>query len=262
MSPDPDMQRILDALTAERVFVDGAMDLGEAGSDVALAAAIKLIDTIVLPRVLEFRVGDTALSLDIGGRRLRSLVSTEGQLPDLSAAQGHLLSSERSELVAALGAGMRSLILREGRLHVSRHPSQGSDGGAVDGGLSVNALAEAWEIDLDARPPTPIEQFCLTLGQDLKAMLVIKAGAEQTGLGDAALQGTLRALLAGQVAEFDPSFAVFTTADSRHMIFCQQGLLPGGLGLCFVKINEISILSAISVTGIAQIAPIWQSIHL
>lgn len=261
MNIDAEMQRVLDALTTERVFVDGAMDLGEAGSELALVEAVKLIDTIVLPRVLEFRVGDTSLSLEVGGRRLRCLVSHEGQLPDLRAVRGHLLSGEQPERIAALGAGLRSLILREGRLLVSRHTPQTGSDGVVDGGLPVSALAEAWEIDLDARPPTPVEQFCLALGQNLKAMLVIKAGAITTGLGDESLQSALKTLWGGQVAGFDPSFAVFAAPVNQDMIFCHCGLLPDDLVLGFVKINEISILAAISVADPGQIAAIWQGIQ-
>ncbi|MEP4196877.1 MAG: hypothetical protein ABJL99_14715 [Aliishimia sp.] len=259
MSMDPDLRRKLAALTAERSYSDGAMDLGPSGGDVAFAAALQAIDNTMLPRDLIFSVGATGVTLRVSGRRLRALLRVEGDLATPAGVLDQLLTTAQPDTLAAVGDVMRKLTALPGTLTLTR-VSAPALGGASDAGVTVSALSDVWAIDLDAKPPTDIERFCLALGTNLRAMAVIKDGAVVTGLGDDSLLSELKSLWAGEVSEFDPTFAAFKPLESKNMIVSRQGLLPGGELACYVKLHKISILAAISVQSMAEIATAWRHV--
>lgn len=259
MSLDPDIRRKLAALTAQRSFSDGAMDLGASGDAVSFAAAVQAIDNTMLPRNLVFSVGPASVTLSVSGRRLRALVDVTGGIPVPEGLLGKLLTATQADDVRAVGAVMQRLVSMEGNLRLARVAAS-SSGGAADAGVAVSVLCKSWGVDLDAKPPSDIERFCLALGKDLRAMGVIKDGEMNTGLGKENLVAELKQLWAGNVAEFDPTLSAFGISERKNVTVTLEGLLSGGETLCFVKLDKVMIFAAVSPASLGRISAAWRSL--
>lgn len=256
MSDDSDLLRKLAALTAERKFDGGAMDLGPSGGDTALAEVLQVIDNTMLPRHLVFSVGPTSVTLSVSGRRLRALIAVQGDVSAQPDLHSKLLTVAEPASLMAVGDVLRELTAKHGTLYVTRLAAQSVDG-ASDTGVSVSQLVGAWDVDLTSKPPTHIEQFCLALGADLLAMAVIKDGNVNAGLGNEVLLAQVKQVWSDHAADFCPGSAMVGAELPNNLIILRQGLITGDADLLFVKLQDISVLSAVSSGKIASVTAAW-----
>lgn len=158
MIDEGSIARKLTKLGSEKpIFRGGARVISNGILPPPLAAILDEIDTTILRRKLTFRVGDSALSFVVAGRRLLTLESATDDLAEANPPVGAALSHDDTAMFEAVAAAL-TLLVREDRSVLVESAPVADSGGRTDIGIPVDRLAELLEVDLSA-PVNPMQIF-------------------------------------------------------------------------------------------------------
>ncbi len=172
MDENEDIARKLAALaaTSTQYREDGARVLSRGIIPPPLQAMLTEIDETVLLRKLIFQRAETMLALIVAGRRLLGIAETSediatSETKDLEMTP--LETGDRAQL-AALTALMNRFENASGPVTIRTAETE-RPGSQVESGLSVQSLAQAWSVDLNAEPGSPLGTFLQICGRHLEA---------------------------------------------------------------------------------------------
>ena len=154
----PDLAPLLARLTtlvAQPRFTEtGARVIGGRGALPSLTAILREIDATVLSRTLVFELAESRVTLLAAQRRLRGLSSATkaGEL------EGKVLLPEDEEAISRLGTYLKGICAGDPVVTVRSLPAE-DFGEQIDTGVTVAALARAWNIDIDVIVAPPVERF-------------------------------------------------------------------------------------------------------
>ncbi|MFQ6551269.1 hypothetical protein AAD018_002870 [Aestuariibius insulae] len=174
MEENDDIARKLAALaaTTTQYREDGARVLSRGVIPPPLQALLTEIDETVLLRKLVFRRAGTTLSLLVAGRRLLGIAETSEDIATAETTELIMVpleSGDRAQL-AALTALVDRFENASGPLTVQTAETE-RPGSQVESGLSVQSLAQAWSVDLNAEPGSPLGTFLQICGRHLEGSL-------------------------------------------------------------------------------------------
>ncbi|WP_296422864.1 hypothetical protein [Yoonia sp.] len=214
----------LAGLSAEGgVFTDGQRVISQAGAPPALVAILREIDDTVLERTLVFNIGKTALSLVVAGRRLRGLAAMTGDIPGMDDVVGQGLSHEDPEILRAAGAIMTQICKGDQTLTVRSTPVR-PIGTSSEVGVSVSVLATHWQVDLDAKPPSPMSRFLAANAAAIAASTCAVDGNPPETRGDTT---TLEAIWDAQLAAFRRRHKAILGRQEGPTLVCLDAALDG-----------------------------------
>jgi hypothetical protein len=256
MSEKRQLAKKLAALTEDALFEGGAMRLGPGGDREALALILEAIDNTVLPRKLTFTVDGASVTLAVGGRRLSSVLATNGPVKADAKLVGTLLSNSETKALTKVHALLESVVTRNGAVMLTREEAEGR-GGQSDTGVGVATLAEAWDIDPYAAALPRAERLIRSLGDDLVAHGRVEDSALKDEQGAPKIIKALTAILPSdilpKVAELDD----LHKAAGNDRCVTLEGLLPEDMLVSFVNVDGDTILLATVSDAWPQISVAW-----
>lgn len=252
-----DLKRKLAALTADNVFEKGSLNLGPTEDPAIMAALLGALDNTMMPRHLRFGVGETSVTLHVSGRRLRAMVDIQGipdVVPDLT---GKALSIDEKDDLTRLGDVLVRLVETPGTLTVIGEPA--SEGTGSEAGVSVSALAELWEVSLDAQLMSVSERFAYQLQDVILAGGEIDESTVINVAGDPEFVDALQTIDLDDIATFREKYAAIGGERGDHDLVTLPGKLPGDALLSFVSLNETNMLVATAPNSLPQVSRAWAS---
>ena len=157
----------------ERVIANGS------GTEAVLEAIITVVDETMLAATLTVTAPDAVVVLEVGGRRLRRVISADPSIGPGELA-GRSLDVDDRDMQDELAAMMHRFAEKSGRARVTVREDPGPSG---SGGLSARRLTDNWlegstdELGEDPGPGVaPPDRFFALCGQKLEACLVLPEG--------------------------------------------------------------------------------------
>ena len=207
--------------TKDDVFKNGYRVIG-AELD-PMIAILREIDDTVLERTLIFWIGDARVSAVVAGRRLRGIVEIDGDVPNADAVVGEVLSLETPDTMATVGTILADLATGDAKVTVASTPVKPL-GTSADAGVTINALARSWGIDLDARPASALTRFLTANAAAISASLHITSDQDPCTTGDASV---LEAIMDVQVTPFRKRHRSILGKTDGPMLICLDGAVDG-----------------------------------
>lgn len=207
--------------TKDDVFKNGYRLIG--GELDPMIAILREIDDTVLERTLVFGIGDARVSAVVAGRRLRGIVEIDGDVPDADAVVGEVLSLETPDTMATVGKILSDLATSEARVTVASTPVKPL-GTSADAGVTINALARSWGVDLDARPASALTRFLTANATAISASLHITSDQDPRTTGDASV---LEAIMDVQATPFRKRHRSILGKSDGPMLICLDGAVDG-----------------------------------
>ena len=222
----------LAALSSEgESFENGLRVVSDGNEPPILTAILNEIDMTVLPRKLTFKMNTSEISFVAGGRRLRGLVQASKDIKGVVGVLGKPVTRDAPETLDGLRGIIDQFTATAGQMTVvSDEPD--AMGGQSDTGLTAQSLAELWEVELYAEPPTPMTAFIRSCGDLVTAWVVMtEESANKTG-GDGTKLSVLKSAITEQWADFSSSVDQLT-GDSGFI--CLNDALGGAGSVAIVK---------------------------
>ncbi len=220
----------------DEVFVDGGRVISRRGAPVPMVAILMEIDDTVLRRTLTFRAGETHVSAVVGGRRLQGLTSVSDDIEGASAVTGKVLDTEDGDLLDAVARVFAQLGRRDPVLTV-RSGAPMALGERADAGLSAEALATYWDVDLSAEPPSPMENFLTNCGDAVGGSLQVAGDGTTTSTGDQAAVEALVRICESQLPNYLQAQTKLYPAQKNPVLTCLDDVL-GEHGSCGVVFTD------------------------
>ena len=241
----------------DEVFVSGGRVISRRGAPVPIVAVLREIDDTVLQRTLTFSAGGSCVAAVVGGRRLQGLTSVSADIEGASVATGKVLDAENDQLLQDVARIFTDLGRRDPVLTVrSADPSR--LGERAEAGLSAQALASHWNIDLSAEPPTPIEGFLTNCGAAVFGSLRIANDGAVISAGAQDIVAELTRIGDSQVPEYREAHARLYPAEKNPVLTCLDSVL-GDLGSCGVVVTDKeTILFAYHPEQLSEILAAWR----
>lgn len=249
----------LAALSAEGdTFANGLRVISDGTEPPILTAMLSEVDMTVLPRKLTFRMGDSAVTLVAGGRRLRGLVTASKDIKGVIGVLGKPLTLEDPDLLNGLRGILDQFTTAADELTVESDEPDAM-GGQTDAGVTAAALAEHWTVGLNSAPQTSLQQFLRDSGGLADAWIVISEGAESTHHGDGSKLESLQKALNQQWAEFSESVNQLT--GESGMVALNNALGEDG-SVAIVKAGHEAALLCYAAENMVKIHNSWASSKL
>ena len=228
----------LDALAAANTsFQDGARLISDGENPLPLVAILNEIDTTVLERKLTFRIGKSYVTVVAGGRRLQGMTKLSGDIDGALKVMGKIVSHDDDDVMQAVAHVMSQFGSRSGPVTVES-ASTDKMGTSTDTGVGLTTLSEAWGVELNLVPPTPLCQFIINCGASVNASLVIAQGEIVRAKGDKAIQGKLQDIANDQWANFEKAHAKLQKGDPEPALICLNSGLGDETSLAVAKKDE------------------------
>ena len=190
-------------------FENGLRVVSDGVEPPILTAILNEVDMTVLPRKLTFKMNASEISFVAGGRRLRGLVQASKDIKGVVGVLGKSVSREDPEILDGLHDIIAQFTSTAGQMTVvSDEPD--AMGGQSDAGLTAQSLAELWEVDLNAAPPTPMIGFIRSCGDLVTAWVVMSDESDNKTGGDGATLSVLKSAIAEQWSDFSNSVEQLT----------------------------------------------------
>lgn len=248
-----DLKAKLAALTEAGEFEKGAMHLGQSGGPAAMLAVLHVIDTTILPRVLQFSVEDSYVSLAVSGRRLRRCEAASKDLKAPKTLLAQSLSNDTPKPVEKVGKLLKLLTSKIGNLTV-HSTAEASASGAAESGVSFSGLIEYWEVDPEAKPLTRLERFMELIQSDLIAS-IDEAGTSTHG--DAASVKALKAAMPDIVDMSETKLGSLGKPTQSPKFLILEGYFPADALVVHVHIEDSKAFVAVPKSAFAKVAAAW-----
>lgn len=251
MSQGGSLHRRLAQLAAAGLGQGAGRTVRAAGREELSRTILREADTIVMPR--ELRVEGAAgqgLALEVASRRIlrvRDLDDPSGERALLLDAAG--VGDALRDKIGALAAAGSAVRLVHGRV--------GRDIDPAEPGISVRALAEAWNVTLETPLPGAAGEVLDTfLSGEAGALLagVMFAGETSESFGDEKL---VEALLALTEAELTAALRQAGAAESWRFAVLGPAT-EGGPHFALAAMGETLFLMAVAPDDIAGVADRWR----
>ncbi|MEM9585211.1 MAG: hypothetical protein AAGA08_19045 [Pseudomonadota bacterium] len=234
---------------------DGALVLSASNTPGAMTEILHAIDNTMLPRLLEFSVGQAAVSLVAGGRRLRAIVAVSDDLTANDVTLDTLLSRDDEQLPNQIGALLTELNSKPGKLTLIRSV----DARAAkfsDGGLDSPTLAGLWNVALT--PPSQLGVMLAGLGAAALAHVEfdgaqIAAQDGENDICDHLASETLRTEIAQMLQDIDQK----RDSGQATQMLVLPGKLPDDALLCVIRTDQTDAFIAAAGGSVPALATLW-----
>jgi hypothetical protein len=244
----------LAALSSEgESFENGLRVVSDGHEPPILTAILTEIDMTVLPRKLTFRMNDSEVSLVAGGRRLRGLVMASKDIKGVMGVLGKPVSHDAPDIIDGLHEIIAQFTSAADQMTVESDDPDAM-GGQSEAGVTAQSLADHWNIELHAEPPTPMIAFARACGDVVTAWVVLKDESENKTGGDGAKLAVLRAAIADQWPTFSSSVNQLT-GDSGFI--CLNDALGEAGSVAIVKSASEAAILCYTSDNMAQLHGIW-----
>lgn len=244
----------LAALSSEgESFENGVRVVSDGSEPPILTAILNEIDMTVLPRKLTFKMNDSEISFVAGGRRLRGLVKASKDIKGVIGVLGKPMSREEPEILEGLHGIIAQFTSAAGQMTVV---SDDPDvmGGQSDSGLTAQSLADMWDVELYAEPPTPMVSFARDCGDLITAWVIMtEESANKTG-GDGAKLAVLKSAITEQWDEFSNSVAQLT-GDAGFI--CLNDALGEAGSVAIVKTSQEAMILCYTSENMTELHKKW-----
>lgn len=247
----------LAALSSEgESFENGVRVVSDGSEPPILTAILSEIDMTVLPRKLTFKMNDSEISFVAGGRRLRGLVKASKDIKGVIGVLGKPVSHEEPEILQGLQDIIGQFTSTAGQMTVvSDEPD--AMGGQSDTGLTAQNLADMWDVELYAVPPTPMISFARSCGDLVTAWVVMTDESENKTGGDGAKLAILRSAISDQWENFSTSVGQLTH-DAGFI--CLNNALGDAGSVAIVKTSQEAAILCYDSENMAELHKKWAEI--
>jgi len=250
-------QKLAALASTDTSFEKGARIISDGESTAPLLAILQEIDSTVLERKLTFRVGKSYVTVIAGGRRLQGMTKLSGDLDGALKVMGKIISHDDADIMASVAHVMKQIGDREGRVSVETGAGD-KMGTSTDTGVGTAILADAWGVDLNAEPPTPLGQFIINCGASVNASLVIAQGEIIRAKGDKAIQDKLAEVANDQWAAFEKAHSDLQDSDEGPALFCLNSGLGDQNSLAVAKKDEEVSVFVFSPDQLGNVYSAWR----
>ena len=234
-------------------FENGYRVVSDGHEPPILTAILNEIDMTVLPRKLTFKMNTSEISFVAGGRRLRGLVQASKDIKGVVGVLGKSVSRDDPEILEGLHDIIGQFTSTAGQMTVvSDEPD--AMGGQSDSGLTAQALAEMWDVELNAVPPTPMVAFTRICGELVTAWVVMSDGTDNKTGGDGAKLAALKSAIADQWADFSKSVDQLT---GETGFVCLNDALGDAGSVAIIKGSEEAAVLCYNSENMAELHANW-----
>lgn len=246
----------LAALSSEgERFENGYRVVSDGHEPPILTAILNEIDMTVLPRKLTFKMNDSEISFVAGGRRLRGLVQASKDIKGVVGVIGKPVAHDAPEILDGLHGIIDQFTATAGRLTVvSEDPD--AMGGQSDAGLTAQALADIWNVDLNAEPPTPMLSFVRNCDDLVTAWIVMGDESNDIAGGDGSTLAKLQSAIAEQWSDFSKSVDQLTGATG---FICLNDALGDAGSVAIVKGETQAAIMCYQSENMSDLHAKWHS---
>lgn len=220
-----------------------------------LPAILREIDDTVLERTLVFSIGAATVHAVAAGRRLRGIVQISGDAPGKDRVVGVVLSQEDGETLGAVGAILTHLCASAPTITV-RSDAVRPLGSSAEAGVSTTVLANAWGVDLDAKPLPPLSRFLTANAAHIIASFYVADGQSPQTTGDAI---ALQAIWDVQVIPFRKRHKSVVGKLEGPMLICLEGALDGQ-PLAMAVTGAEQCLFSYRAAGLTDLLASWNAV--
>lgn len=249
----------------ERIAGEGRRLRG-ATAEALLAAVVSEVDETILPRNLSFAVENGAtVRLSVANRRLQALVAPAPKLDGLDADKlvGHPLADAEDPAIAEVKKVLLAAFADAAPVSIQSARPEGG-GFPSDVGVPSNILARAWGLaevsGEDISPEDILSRFLAGIGDDAVAWLRIQGEDVTDQGGDASVLEQLGDHAAVFLDGYFGKFEGLYTEESFGLATLVAPVGPGGHGVLFVEIGELSAFIAIKGDRAPELAALWQKV--
>ena len=239
-------------------FENGLRVVSDGYEPPILTAILNEVDMTVLPRKLTFKMNASEISFVAGGRRLRGLVQASKDIKGVVGVLGKPVSHESPEILEGLQEIIGQFTTAAGQMTVvSEDPD--AMGGQSETGMTAQSLADLWEVELNAAPPTPMTSFIRACGESVTAWIVMSEESENKTGGDGSKLSALKDAIAEQWADFSNSVDQLTGVSG---FICLNNALGDAGSIAIVKTADEAAVLCYAPENMADLHGKWLNSNL
>lgn len=249
-------RKLATLVATDDMFEAGARTISIGGSPAPMTAILNEIDDTVLERALEIVADDNTVTLVVSGRRLRGILSVSPADMDTASATGHALARDEPDVLNAALALVEQLCGSAKRITVRSTPAVPFGKGG-DRGISADALAEIWQVQMREVPEPPMRRFLSSNAAAISAMMHINDGDIIATSGDF---DALQTIWNTQLHTFRKAHRKFQSGEDGPQLICFEGALGDGTAAAFAVAGDDVVLLAYRPDHLGAMLASWRAI--